>query len=429
MTPGKFSYFRKPWLWACVTGLGVMQLFTVATAPFDKVATSQHQPQRVPAAAEPVKNELKVDKDVSKPSPDGLPSEAPAGAKALASDERIIMMSWNVKALAREGSDYDRAALVLADADVVVLQEMDLNSQGKGFLNVLGALMETRTKQKFCRAWIQAPDGTRLHYGFLWRESAIGYMESDGLMHDDCGQVPFVIRQDKRVKNGVHASFYSKNPRKMFELAAVLFEKKPRAASEVNELFRDLSDKQWPVIVAGDFKTGVQDSVLHDVASNGYQYALDSSKRSGRSSQENFWYRNAVLASSGTVNLYQRFGDSRRQDIEKGLSDLFPIAIEMRTREESKEEMTSALVAKAAAPVKHVAAKKKERSEKEKVARVNAEKPTKRKPLTKAELKKGKAHLASGKSKSSSEKEESLEDEESSVEKAPLKNREKDEDL
>ncbi|MGZ3723627.1 MAG: hypothetical protein ACXVA9_11880, partial [Bdellovibrionales bacterium] len=86
---------------------------------------------------------------------------------------RLRIMSWNMKALAGEGSDYDRAALVLGQADIVALQEVDLHSQGKGFLNVIGNLIQAKTQQKICRAWVQGGNGERQTYGFLWKEGTI----------------------------------------------------------------------------------------------------------------------------------------------------------------------------------------------------------------------------------------------------------------
>ena len=71
---------------------------------------------------------------------------------------RLKIMSWNMKALAGEGSDFDRAALVLAQADIVALQEVDLRGQGKGFLNVIGNLIQAKTQQKICRAWVQGAE-------------------------------------------------------------------------------------------------------------------------------------------------------------------------------------------------------------------------------------------------------------------------------
>ena len=412
MAGQKYNGWRKPWVWVCISGVGLLQLLTVNTAPFDRVPVQKHEAQRVPASVEPLKVEITPDRTTAASPP--TPEEASTDTPALGSDERVIVMAWNIKALAREGSDYDRAALVLADADIVVLHEMDITTRGKGVLNILAGLMETKTKKKYCRAWTQAADGTRMQYGFMWREAVIGFMEPGGLMHEDCAQAPFVIRQDKGMRHGVHASFYSKAPRKMFELAAVLFSKKPQGAAEVNDLFRDMSEVQWPVVVASDFKVSPHDTVMTDVTQNGYRFAIDSGKRSGRSSLENFWYRNGALASSGTVNLYQRFGDSRRQDIEKGLSDLFPIAIELRTQEGGTEEMSSALVAKSKAPPKQGAAKEKV------VAKSGKSKKLKGTARAKTKAEKSKAQLVSAKEKQVTDKEESLEDEESNVEKAPV---------
>jgi hypothetical protein len=393
------------WLWSCLSLVGAVQLFTVNTAPYQGSIT-KHTSERLPASTEP------ISVDVTKATETA--AEAITKTEGPAPDERLILMSWNVKALAREGADYDRAALVLADADVVILHEMNLAGQGKGFLNVLGDLMEGKSKQKFCRAWVQAADGTRMPYGILWRESMVGYMEMNGEMHEECSSTPITIWQHKDLHHGIHATFYTKMPRKVFELAAVFYDKKPKSAQQLGEIFHSAGSKQWPILMAGDFKIGARDSMFNEVGKSGYQTALDSTKRSGRASLENFWYKNAVLASSGTVNLYQRFGDSRRRDIEQGLSDLFPIAIEFRIRADPKEEqLASTLIAKAKAPP---AKKKDGEKEKEKDKEKDKEKE---KVGGKGKGGKAKKKVAKGKAKSrhTPEPEETLEEEAGRIDK------------
>ncbi len=263
--------------------------------------------------------------------------------------DHLKILSWNVKNLARGGSDYDRAAIVLGDADLVLLQEMESEAQkGKGFLNVMADLIQGRNKEKICRAWTQAAGGGRLRYGFIWKNSKIGVVDSAGELKEDCGPLALTIRQGKKLKMAMRATFFSKAERKVFLVNSVFIDKKSKdPAKEVLELFAGLSDSEWPIIVAGDLRIGAENAAFDEARKVGFRAAIGSDKRSGNSSVENFWFHNAWPIEAHTVNLFHRFPDSPHLDIVQGLSEQFPIMAEFSLNEESANVVTASLFQRA----------------------------------------------------------------------------------
>lgn len=264
-------------------------------------------------------------------------SEPPAQpAKSTPDRENLKVISWNVKALAHEGSDYDRAALVLGDADVVALQEIDLNQQGKGFLNVIANLVQAKTQEKICRAWVQGGNGERQSYGFMWKESTVGYVNDDGEMKETCGATGLTIRQSKKMKGASGGTFYFKAQKKMFVLGSMFSEGKMKSPDKnVNDVFKSFADEKWPVLVAGDLKLGPSNAAFNGARKMGFHSAL----KGGKSGWDNFWFRSAALVEAKPVNLYERFADVGRPDIEKTFGKVFPIMGKFNLKEEPKDSV------------------------------------------------------------------------------------------
>ena len=264
------------------------------------------------------------------------PSE-PAPVAQPENTEHLRVISWNIKALAGEGSDYDRAALVLADADVMVLQEVDLHGQGKGFMNVIANLIQAKTQEKVCRAWVQGSNGERQTYGFLWKEKTVGYLDSDGEMKESCGDTALTIRQLKKTKLASQGTFYFKAQRKMFVLGTLFMDRQPKSPDkDVNEIFKSLDEGKWPVLLAGDFKMGAGNSAFNNARKMGFHSAVSGKKNAW----ENVWYRGAGVIQAGPVDLSERFSDARHEDIKKSFANIFPIMAEFNLREESKDSVS-----------------------------------------------------------------------------------------
>ncbi|MGZ3723550.1 MAG: hypothetical protein ACXVA9_11495, partial [Bdellovibrionales bacterium] len=246
-------------------------------------------------------------------------------------------------------------------ADIVALQEVDLHSQGKGFLNVIGNLIQAKTQQKICRAWVQGGNGERQTYGFLWKEGTIGYVDSEGAINESCGETATTIRQSKKMKLASQATFYFKAQKKMFVLGTTFMDKKPKTPEKsINELFKSLDEGKWPVVLAGDMKMGAGNAAFNGARKLGFHSAMSG----GAKGWDNVWYRGAFLGEAGPVDLYRQFSDVRREDIKKDFSGIFPVMAEFSLREDAPSD-TVAVVAKA----KPAPAKKKSKSKSPKTAK------------------------------------------------------------
>jgi len=252
-------------------------------------------------------------------------ADAAKTEKPAEPQDHFIVMSWNMKALAGEGSDYDRAALVLSQADVAVLQEVNLKGQGKGFINVIANLIQAKTQQKMCRAWVQGANGDRQTYAFLWKENTIGYVDNDGMINEKCGETAATIRQSKKMKLASEATFYFKAQKKMFVVGTVFLDKKPKNPDKsVTDLFKSFDDSKWPVVIAGDLKLGPSNSAFNGARKLDFHSALSSNKKYW----DNIWFRGATLSQAAPVNVYEKFADARQEDIHNGFSGIFPVAAE-----------------------------------------------------------------------------------------------------
>lgn len=265
------------------------------------------------------------------------PAVAPLKKETVPRDH-LVLMSWNMRALKQETSDYDRAAIVLGDADLIALQEVDLRGNGKGFINVLANLIQDKSQEKICRAWIQAGSGERQTYAFLWKEKRIGFLDDSGEMKDRCGDTALTIRQASKSKASSQATFIFKPQRKMFVFGTTFTETKPKTADKhVNEVFRPFNDGKFPVVVAGDMKMGPGNSAFTPARKMGFRSAINGNRKAW----DNFWFRGASLESAGPVDLYSRFSDQKKDVIDKGFTGIFPIVAEFSLKEKAVEDTVS----------------------------------------------------------------------------------------
>lgn len=265
------------------------------------------------------------------PSPEA--PKSPDVRKENLENRNLKIMSWNMQALAGDGSDYDRAAMVLGKADVIALQEVDLKGQGKGFLNVIGNLIQAKTQDRICRAWVQGANGERQTYGFLWKEKAVSLVEDGGGMSDVCGESATTIHQSKKMKGASIAMFYFKPQKKMFVLGTAFLDKKPKAPDKtMSEIFKSLDEGKWPIMLAGDLKLNANNSAFKDVRKLGFRSAVSGS--SGKT-LDNMWYRGATLKEGSLVDLYVEFSDVRKEDIKRDFSGIFPVMAEFSFKDEN----------------------------------------------------------------------------------------------
>lgn len=262
----------------------------------------------------------------------------PAPDKAALNPELLKVVSWKIKKKG-EKLDFDRIVNVLSEADIAILQGLDLDEVGKGPLHITGDVLQRRVNEKICRAWFRNSSGAKERFGILWRDSTVGFVEKGGAIREHCGEMAVIVPiAKKKDEKGIASSmFYSKVQKRMFLLGTVDLNSKPaKPEKEVPGLFSALEVKDWPAIVTGDLKTGTQNIKKWDFAA-----ALTKSPKTG---QENIWIKNAVVVHSTPINLYERFSELKEKDVDKNVSEHFPMLAEVALTPAPDEKVQTLII-------------------------------------------------------------------------------------
>ncbi|MGE0528314.1 MAG: hypothetical protein AB7P49_14690 [Bdellovibrionales bacterium] len=262
-----------------------------------------------------------------------IPTKRRRPAQNVTASPTFKVLAWDVRRLGAEKFDYDRVALILADADIAVLHGLELG-EGKGALNIIADLLEERSHERICRAWTRSPSGQKQVYAFVWKEHRFGYLTEDGELKEECEPGAFVIPPQNQSSAGpVFAKFVSKTHKRVFELGAIYLPDVPKYPDrEVLRAFRRAHQVQWPVILAGDFRFSSSHKAFQETKDRDFSPALIGKARVKRSKRtyENFWSRGATSLRVAPVDLHARFSDITAAEVDKGLSDRFPLVAEFK---------------------------------------------------------------------------------------------------
>ncbi|MGE0764459.1 MAG: endonuclease/exonuclease/phosphatase family protein [Bdellovibrionales bacterium] len=278
-------------------------------------------------------------KPVNTTDPDFVPFARNA-LPATEGSKTMTVMSWNVKHLGRELFNSAQASPLLADADIVTFQEVNASETGLHALTNIARHLSDLTHERICIGLSQIPSDDRERYAYIWRNSRVAYVKTDGEIVYDCPNSAITIRLGVRnaakiVREPALGTFYFKPAAKQFVLASIHLiptAKKPK--NEVEPLFDTFRSVQHPLIVAGDYNLGPSHRVFKGVMGLGFQGALapgmkTSLRRKQRTlskAYDNFWFRNIQLAGPPRVlNLYDIFTEKNRRDIYDNFSDHCPI--------------------------------------------------------------------------------------------------------
>lgn len=248
----------------------------------------------------------------------------PAPPTAVVNENLLKIVSWKVRK--RDKMDVDRIANVLAEVDLAVLHDLDLDEVGKGPLHRMGDLLQSRTGEKICRMWFKNSSGGKEKIGILWRNSTISHVDNGGAVKSNCGEMAVIVPTAfKKGERGLATSlFFSKVQKKIFMLAAADFDGK---SSPLTPYFRSLESTTWPTIVVGDVRATT--ATTKDLnKSLGFKAAIQG-KRPRKRSSENFYVRNATATRALPINLYERFSEISPKEIDSAVSDSFPILAEV----------------------------------------------------------------------------------------------------
>lgn len=274
----------------------LMYLLLIAAQP---TQAQEHSAQEaVPAADLPLDND---DLQISTIKNGNEKEEEPEPGPDLR------LTTWNARHFGREGFDYDRAAIMVGDSDLLVLQDLRFAAGGTDPLQILVDVMKKRYGQNYCRAWLKLPSGFR--HGFLWREESIGYVTSQGELKDRC--LSGVIRFEAK-KNLAAVDFFAVRKKRIFTLISHYVEKKPKNMErEVFSVFKTIETSSWPSFVAGNFQVNSGDSSLKKLK----DFKFTTVKRA----KENMWFKEATL-------LFLTGDFKKGPELERAVGDQYPIS-------------------------------------------------------------------------------------------------------
>ena len=255
----------------------------------------------------------------------------------------LTLMSWNVRHLGRDIFDSRQASPLLAGADVVAFQEVNKKLKGKESgleaLFKIAEHLEELTKERICVGLSDAPADVRERYGYLWRDSRVAYVKTNGEILENCPRNAITIRlgvkQAQRIeREPALGTFYFKPAAKQFVFSTIhLLPTVKKPQKEVEPLFSTFVSIPHPLILAGDFNLNSTHTsftaavqMVFQPAMQDVRTSLKRDKRELSQPYDNFWYRNIRLVEPPTVlNLYQIFTEKKQKDIYNNLSDHCPI--------------------------------------------------------------------------------------------------------
>lgn len=251
---------------------------------------------------------------------------------------QLTVVSWNTKHLGRKNFDSTAVAGLFEHADILTFQEVNTSKSGQGALKEIATQLSLRSGEKICWALSEIPTEANERYGYLWKNSKISYIKTNGQVLEDCPSSALTIRlgvknAQKIVREPSYGVFRLKANGARFVLASIhLVPASKGPEKEVPALFETLRNESLPVIVAGDFNLNATHSVYFVARQDGYQPALVGVKTSLKKSErslsrpyDNFWYRGLGLSQVQVLNLYELFPNMNKDDIYNNLSDHCPI--------------------------------------------------------------------------------------------------------
>lgn len=250
----------------------------------------------------------------------------------------LTVMSWNIKHLGRKNFDPALAAPLLKDADVITFQEVNTSNSGKEALDAIAKELEKLTKEKICKALSARPSGGDELYAYLWKDSRVAFVKSNGDILDHCPTTHLTMRlgvknQQKILREPAFGVLYFRPEARAFLLASIhLRPTKNKPEKEVEPLFETLSKVLLPSVVAGDYNLDSKHKAFRAARTRNFQPALSGvktslqrKKRELSKAYDNFWYKGLKIKGSKVVNLHSAFPSRSPAEIFNGVSDHCPI--------------------------------------------------------------------------------------------------------
>ena len=266
---------------------------------------------------------------------------AAAGTTALLSRDPnlLTVTSWNMKHLGREIFASAQASPIFADADISALQEVNTSESGLHALQDIAQRLSALIGDRICMGLSEYERGAKERYAYLWKNSRIAYVKSNGEVLNDCPSHAITIHVDRKLSSKVArppamGMFYFKHLKAPFVLAAIhLSPAEKRPQHEVSPLFRSLDSQTLPLIVAGDFNLDSDHKsfkVAHEksfvAAMEDVPTSLKKKERALNKPYDNFWFRGLRLVGvPRVINLYEAFPEKSIEEVYNNYSDHCPI--------------------------------------------------------------------------------------------------------
>ena len=258
----------------------------------------------------------------------------------------LTIISWNMKHLGRANQNTEAAAALLDGADLMTFQEVNSAAHGQEALMRLATQLRKRIPNKFpdriCVGLSarkkSGPTGGKERYGYLWKDSRVAYVKTNGEVMTSCPQGAVTIRvvsrdADQIVREPAFGTFFAKAAKRKFALASVHLVpsgKKPQL--EVPYVFDSVHEEKGPIIVAGDYNLDSSQSSFRAARELGFTPAfvgtktsLKMKKRQLSKAYDNFWFKGFSLKKAQVLNLYVALPQMSQKEIYNSISDHSPI--------------------------------------------------------------------------------------------------------
>jgi len=252
----------------------------------------------------------------------------------------LTVLSWNLKHLGRANEDLQATAVLLQKADIVTFQEVNTSDKGRAALRQLAHFLEVFWKERICEGLSEIPTGSKERYAYLWRDTRIAYVKTDGTVLEHCPDTAITIRlgvknAEQIVREPAFGTFQFRPEMKNFILASIhLVPSGKSPQKEVLPLFETFKDVEGPLLVAGDynldaghpiFKVPREEMGFTAALTREQKTSLKMKKALLNKAYDNFFYRKLKLVKASVMNLYEAFPNKTPKEIYDNLSDHCPI--------------------------------------------------------------------------------------------------------
>lgn len=292
----------------------------------------------------------------------------------------FILYDWNMKHLGREKFSTRNVASVLADGDLVMIQEVNTGIEGRTKLKQLrDAIKEIpgNEEKKICMGISERPTGGRERYAMLWNEATLVQVDAYG-NEIECDENGFAVlplasaHADGIVREPAYVLLKDKASKRLFMASTVHALPNGNGKSpkeEIPLIFKSIDAEQKSLIktykeqeqgthagskgkerpknlplnisiIGGDFNMSVRNAPFNEgkdlgfepILSSGPKTSLEKKRRELSQPYDNVFYRAkgkaVTLKSARVINLYTQFPELQIDTIYNTISDHCPLRAE-----------------------------------------------------------------------------------------------------